>query len=142
MWRLCGDALRRRSSWRSHARSRQFEPIAMLLCQRRERRVALMTPCAGLNVTSRKKFPSIREFFLASREFAFIYLFRDALARAYGPSWLCNDVTRPFWQSRSSWAGPERELDMVAIQRRAPAPCSDLLTRQIREARGTGGRGI
>ena len=40
----------------------------------------------------------------------------DALARAYGPSWLCNDVTRPFWQTRSSSAGPERELDMVAIQ--------------------------
>jgi len=47
---------------------------------------------------------------------------RDALARAYGPSWLCNDVTRPFWQSRSWGTGPEREVDMVAFQNRAPAP--------------------
>jgi hypothetical protein len=45
----------------------------------------------------------------------------DALARAYGPSWLCNDVTRPFWQNRSLWTGPEREDDMVAIQRGAAA---------------------
>jgi hypothetical protein len=28
-----------------------------------------------------------------------IYRRVDALARAYGPWWLCNDVTRPFWQS-------------------------------------------
>jgi hypothetical protein len=46
----------------------------------------------------------------------------DALARAYGPSWLCNDVTRPFWKNRSSWIGAEREDDMVAIQRGAGAP--------------------
>ena len=48
----------------------------------------------------------------------------DALARAYGPWWLCNDVTRPFWQSGRK-PGPEREVDMVAVPIRAVAPCPD-----------------
>jgi hypothetical protein len=51
-----------------------------------------------------------------------VFINSDALARAYGPSWLCNDVTRPFWQSRSGQTGPEREVDMVAFQSRAPKP--------------------
>ena len=65
-------------------------------------------------------------FFLHRRVMRLFIDLADALARAYGPSWLCNDVTRPFWKSRSSWAGPERELDMVAILRRAATPCPDV----------------
>src|SRR6516225_6741421 len=38
-----------------------------------------------------------------------IYRGLDALARAYGPWWLCNDVTRPFWSSGRK-VGPEREV--------------------------------
>ena len=62
----------------------------------------------------------------------------DALARAYGPWWLCNDVTRPFWQS-GVLPGPEREVDMVAIPSRAIAPCPDAALRGTRQ-RGRGGR--
>ena len=62
----------------------------------------------------------------------------DALARAYGPWWLCNDVTRPFWQS-GVLAGPEREVDMVAVPMRAVAPCPDAVLRGTR-LRGRGGR--
>lgn len=42
----------------------------------------------------------------------------DAHARAYGPSWLCNDGTRPFWPIlmglTGDTAGAERELSMIA----------------------------
>ena len=62
----------------------------------------------------------------------------DALARAYGPWWLCNDVTRPFWQSGGN-AGPEREVDMVAIPVWAIAPCPDAVLRGTR-LRGRGSR--
>ena len=67
-----------------------------------------------------------------------IYAAVDALARAYGPWWLCNDVTRPFWQSGCA-PGPEREVDMVAIPMRAVAPCPDAVLRGTR-LRGRGGR--
>jgi len=67
-----------------------------------------------------------------------IYRRVDALARAYGPWWLCNDVTRPFWQS-GLVPGPEREVDMVAIPIRAVAPCPDAVLRGTR-LRGRGGR--
>jgi hypothetical protein len=60
----------------------------------------------------------------------------DALARAYGPSWLCNDVTRPFWKNRSSWIGAEREDDMVAIQRGVGAPRSEVADWSIKAASG------
>jgi hypothetical protein len=62
----------------------------------------------------------------------------DALARAYGPWWLCNDVTRLFWQS-GPYAGPEREVDMVAVPMRAVAPCPDAVLRGTRQ-RGRGSR--
>jgi hypothetical protein len=65
-----------------------------------------------------------------------IYPRVDALARAYGPWWLCNDVTRPFWQSGPpvcrEGAGSEREVDMVAIPSRAIAPYPDAVFRGIR----------
>ena len=73
-----------------------------------------------------------------------IYRRVDALARAYGPWWLCNDVTRPFWQSGGfscRRAGPEREVDMVAVSIRAVAPCPDAALRGTRQ-RGRGGRAI
>jgi len=38
------------------------------------------------------------------------------------------------------WAGPEREVDMVAKRRRAAAPWPDDTPRLIRVARGSGGR--
>jgi hypothetical protein len=38
------------------------------------------------------------------------------------------------------WAGPEREVDMVAKRRRAAAPWPDDTPRMIRVARGSGGR--
>ena len=67
----------------------------------------------------------------------------DALARAYGPWWLCNDVTRPFWLpghlAFMVAAGPEREVDMVAVPMRAVAPCLDATLRGTR-LRGRGGR--
>jgi hypothetical protein len=80
----------------------------------------------------------IPEFPLAIPQDARIYPAVDALARAYGPWWLCNDVTRPFWYSGSP-AGPEREVDMVAIPIRAAAPCPDAVLRGTR-LRGRGGR--
>ncbi len=81
-------------------------------------------------------------FPLAIPEDARIYRRVDALARAYGPWWLCNDVTRPFWQSgqvKSPGAGPEREVDMVAVPMRATAPCPEAVLRGTR-LRGRGGR--
>ena len=82
-------------------------------------------------------------FPLALAPDARIYPRVDALARAYGPWWLCNDVTRPFWQSGPpvcrEGAGPEREVDMVAIPSRAIAPCPDAALRGTRQ-RGRGGR--
>ena len=77
-------------------------------------------------------------FPLAIERSSRIYAGVDALARAYGPWWLCNDVTRPFWQS-GSMPGPEREVDMVAIPIRAVAPCSDAVLRGTR-LRGRGSR--
>ena len=77
-------------------------------------------------------------FPLAFRRLRRIYRRVDALARAYGPWWLCNDVTRPFWQS-GRVPGPEREVDMVAIPIRAVAPCPDAVLRGTR-LRGRGGR--
>ena len=62
----------------------------------------------------------------------------DALARAYGPWWLCNDVTRPFWLPGRE-AGPEREVGMVAIPIRAFAPCLEANLPATRR-RGRGNR--
>src|SRR3954447_4409738 len=62
----------------------------------------------------------------------------DALVRAYGPWWLCNDVTRLFWQS-GPYGGPEREGDMVAVPMRAVAPCPAAVLRGTRQ-RGRGSR--
>jgi hypothetical protein len=67
-----------------------------------------------------------------------MYRALDALARAYGPWWLCNDVTRPFWLPGLA-AGPEREVGMVAIPIRACAPCPDANLRATRQ-RGRGNR--
>ena len=67
-----------------------------------------------------------------------MYPLLDALARAYGRWWLCNDVTRPFWQPGRK-AGPEREVDMVAIPNRASTPCPDANLRGTRQ-RGRGSR--
>ena len=78
------------------------------------------------------------KFPLAFTELTRMYRRVDALARAYGPWWLCNDVTRLFWQS-GPYAGPEREVDMVAIPIRAIAPCPDAILRGTR-LRGRGGR--
>ena len=82
-------------------------------------------------------------FLLAIQKFARIYPPVDALARAYGPWWLCNDVTRPFWKSGSRatrWrSGPEREVDMVAIPVWAMEPCPDAVLRGTR-LRGRGSR--
>jgi hypothetical protein len=69
-----------------------------------------------------------------------IYPVLDALARAYGPWWLCNDVTRPFWSSGRE-AGPEREVDMVATRLRGVVPCPDANLRGTR-LRGRGNRVI
>src|SRR5271169_6032273 len=77
-------------------------------------------------------------FSLAIPQDARIYPAVDALARAYGPWWLCNDVTRPFWQP-GFFAGPEREVDMVAVPIRAVAPCAEAVLRGTRQ-RGRGGR--
>ena len=81
---------------------------------------------------------SIPHFPLAIARSSRIYARVDALARAYGPWWLCNDVTRPFWQS-GLLPGPEREVDMVAIPIRAVAPCPDAVLRGTR-LRGRGSR--
>jgi len=64
----------------------------------------------------------------------------DALARAYGPWWLCNDVTRPFW-SPGREAGPEREVGMVAFRLGGVVPCLDATLRGTRQ-RGRGNRVI
>ena len=76
---------------------------------------------------------------LAQRADERIYRALDALARAYGPWWLCNDVTRPFWSGRR--AGPEREVDMVATRLRGVVPCPDANLRGTR-LRGRGSRVI
>ena len=78
------------------------------------------------------------EIFLAFPVDALMYRGLDALARAYGPWWLCNDVTRPFWQSGRQ-AGPEREDGMVAIRLRDVLPCIDAHLRGTR-LRGRGNR--
>ena len=73
-----------------------------------------------------------------------IYPGLDALARAYGPWWLCNDVTRPFWQPGPATrraAGPEREAGMVAIRSTGVVPCPDANLRGTR-LRGRGNRVI
>src|SRR5215471_16609510 len=73
-----------------------------------------------------------------------IYRALDALARAYGPWWLCNDVTRPFWQPGPAicqGAGPEREDGMVAFRSRGVVPCPDANLRGTR-LRGRGNRVI
>jgi len=77
---------------------------------------------------------------LAFRAERRIYPVLDALARAYGPWWLCNDVTRPFWSSGRE-AGPEREVDMVATRLRGVVPCPDANLRGTRQ-RGRGNRVI
>jgi hypothetical protein len=69
-----------------------------------------------------------------------IYRDLDALARAYGPWWLCNDVTRPFWSSGRK-VGPEREVDMVAIRLTGAVPSPDANLRGTR-LRGRGSRVI
>ena len=70
-----------------------------------------------------------------------IYRGLDALARAYGPWWLCNDVTRPFWQPGRK-AGPEREDGMVAFRSGGGVvPCPDANLRGTR-LRGRGNRVI
>jgi hypothetical protein len=63
-----------------------------------------------------KNILPMNDFFLAQPTVCPMYRV-DALARAYGPSGLCNDVTRPFW---IVWltAGSEREVAMfVALSR-------------------------
>jgi len=80
------------------------------------------------------------EFTLAFRGDRRIYPGLDALARAYGPWWLCNDVTRPFWSSGRE-AGPEREVGMVAIRLRGVVPSPDANLRGTR-LRGRGSRVI
>ena len=80
------------------------------------------------------------EFVLASPPDKRIYRALDALARAYGPWWLCNDVTRPFWSSGRE-VGPEREVGMVAIRLRGVVPCLDANLRGTR-LRGRGSRVI
>jgi hypothetical protein len=80
------------------------------------------------------------EFALAFRADKRIYRGLDALARAYGPWWLCNDVTRPFWSSGRK-VGPEREVGMVAIRLRGVVPCLDANLRGTRQ-RGRGSRVI
>jgi hypothetical protein len=87
-----------------------------------------------------EKFSEIAAYILALAANRRIYRARDALARAYGPSWLCNDVTRPFWSSGRQ-AGPEREVDMVAIRLRGVVPCPDANLRATR-LRGRGTRVI
>src|SRR5258708_40310748 len=47
-------------------------------------------------VTRCKKFSCGSIFFLHARQIE-LFIGVDALARAYGPSGLCNDGTRPFW---------------------------------------------
>jgi hypothetical protein len=96
------------------------------------------SPLGGRRVAARSK--NSRELPLALPAQARIYRVRDALARAYGPSWLCNDVTRPFWSSGCK-AGPEREVDMVAIRLRGVVPCPDANLRGTR-LRGRGNRVI
>lgn len=85
------------------------------------------------------------KFPLASPGDERIYRALDALARAYGPWWLCNDVTRPFWQpglTHRYGAGPEREDGMVAFRSRGGvAPCPDANLRGTR-LRGRGNRVI
>src|SRR5215472_6628962 len=82
------------------------------------------------------------EFALASPKDERMYRALDALARAYGPWWLCNDVTRPFWQpgpAHRHAAGPEREDGMVAFRSRGVVPCPDANLRGTR-LRGRGNR--
>src|SRR5215469_11715140 len=80
------------------------------------------------------------KFALAPPQDRRIYRALDALARAYGPWWLCNDVTRPFWQPGCK-AGPEREDGMVAFRSRGVVPCLDANLRGTR-LRGRGSRVI
>jgi len=80
------------------------------------------------------------EFALAFPADKRIYRGLDALARAYGPWWLCNDVTRPFWLSGRK-VGPEREVGMVAIRLRGVVPCLDANLRGTR-LRGRGNQVI
>src|SRR5215468_2661619 len=80
------------------------------------------------------------KFALASPQDRRIYRALDALARANGPWWLCNDVTRPFWQPGRK-AGPEREDGMVAFRSGGVVPCPDANLRGTRQ-RGRGNRVI
>src|SRR3954451_9185239 len=102
-----------------------------------------MPSAPGPNGEAEMRLTPVGTFSLALAHDARIYPRVDALARAYGPWWLCNDVTRPFWQSGPpvcrEGAGPEREVDMVAIPSRAIAPCPDAALRGPRQ-RGRGGR--
>ena len=93
-----------------------------------------------IGVVAAKFFAAAFAFFLETRGNERIYRGLDALARAYGPWWLCNDVTRPFWSSGLR-AGPEREVDMVAIRLRDVVPGPDANLRGTR-LRGRGGRVI
>src|SRR5262249_20657178 len=84
------------------------------------------------------------QFALASPADQRIYRGLDALARAYGPWWLCNDVTRPFWQpgpANLRRTGPEREDGMVAFRLWGVVPCPDANLRGTR-LRGRGNRVI
>jgi len=92
----------------------------------------------GSSLTKTYRFKLI--FLLAIALMQRMYRAVDALARAYGPWWLCNDVTRPFWQSGVT-AGPEREVDMVAILIRAVMPCPEAVLPGTR-LRGRGGRTV
>src|SRR5215469_791228 len=93
------------------------------------RQIAFVEPSSNCNFL---------EFTLAFPADKRIYRALDALARAYGPWWLCNDVTRPFWSSGRR-AGPEREVDMVAIRLSGVVPCPDANLRGTRH-RGRGNR--
>ena len=63
---------------------------------------------------SRKKNRAKTIFHLRAAGFALCNAI-DALARANGPSGLCNDVTRPFWIVWRT-AGSEREVAMTKPQ--------------------------
>src|SRR5262249_535782 len=94
---------------------------------------------ARSRVTPPQKF-HFSEFALASSTDERMYRALAALARAYVPWGLCNDVTRPFWQPGCE-AGPEREDGMVAFRSRGVVPCPDANLRGTR-LRGRGNRVI
>ena len=128
-------------------RVRHFIADASTVRQLRWHVLAAATPeCRARRRAAKKPVRAallLNHFPLAIARLSRMYRAVDALARAYGPWWLCNDVTRPFWQSGlpsfHRAPGPEREVDMVAIPIRAVAPCPDAVLPGTRQ-RGRGSR--